>query len=123
MSNRRIAGDGASVTDRPTVRYTGRRTEAGTEVVRHADDGSTSPLAWRLDLRNHSPTGFEWGYGGSGPAQLALAILADTLGPEQAQGHYQDFKWKVIARLDKGDWEITREQVQEWVSQRQEHGR
>ena len=28
-----------------------------------------------LVLRRHSPTGFEWGYGGSGPAQLALAIL------------------------------------------------
>ena len=27
----------------------------------------------RLDLFNHSPTGFEWGYGGSGPAQTALA--------------------------------------------------
>jgi hypothetical protein len=30
-------------------------------------------------LRN-SPTGFGWGYGGSGPAQLALALLADSLG-------------------------------------------
>ena len=28
-------------------------------------------------VRNHSPTGFAWGYGGSGPAQLALAILID----------------------------------------------
>jgi hypothetical protein len=34
----------------------------------------------RLDLYNHSPTGFAWGYGGSGPAQLALALLADVLG-------------------------------------------
>jgi len=25
-------------------------------------------------VRNHSPDGFAWGYGGSGPAQLALAI-------------------------------------------------
>lgn len=34
-------------------------------------------LAPRLDLVNHSPAGLNWGYGGSGPAQLALAILAD----------------------------------------------
>ena len=29
---------------------------------------------WRssLTVRNHSPTGPAWGYGGSGPAQLAL---------------------------------------------------
>ena len=25
----------------------------------------------------HSPTGFEWGYLGSGPADLALSLLAD----------------------------------------------
>ena len=31
----------------------------------------------RFDLRNHSPDGFEWGYYGSGPAQLALALLCD----------------------------------------------
>jgi hypothetical protein len=30
-------------------------------------------LELRLDLFNHSPIGFEWGYGGSGPAQLAPA--------------------------------------------------
>lgn len=28
----------------------------------------------------HSPTGFEWGYGGSGPAELARCILIDVLG-------------------------------------------
>jgi len=27
-----------------------------------------------LKMRNHSPDGFNWGYGGSGPAQTALAI-------------------------------------------------
>ena len=28
----------------------------------------------------HSPTGFGWGYGGSGPADLALSILCAELG-------------------------------------------
>ena len=28
-----------------------------------------------LAVARHSPNGFGWGYGGSGPAQLALAIL------------------------------------------------
>ena len=27
-----------------------------------------------LALRNHSPTGFAWGHGGSDPAQLALTL-------------------------------------------------
>jgi hypothetical protein len=38
------------------------------------------PLPLRCDIVNHSPTGFSWGYAGSGPAQLALAILADYFG-------------------------------------------
>lgn len=57
------------------------------------------PLPLRLDLWNHSPTGFEFGYGGSGPAQLALAILADCCGDELALVFHQAFKWAVIARL------------------------
>jgi hypothetical protein len=28
----------------------------------------------------HSPTGFSWGYGGSGPADLARCLLIDALG-------------------------------------------
>lgn len=50
-------------------------------------------------IRNHSPDGFNWGYDGSGPAQLALAILlklnADT-------DDYQEFKIRIIARLPQG---------------------
>ena len=57
------------------------------------------PLLLRLDLWNHSPTGFEFGYGGSGPAQLALAILADCCGDEVAVAYHQPFKRAVIARI------------------------
>lgn len=59
--------------------YQGTRLEEGCEVYVRGDQGDY-PLALRQDLLNHS-AGFEWGYGGSGPAQLALAILADFLGP------------------------------------------
>lgn len=65
----------------------------------------------RLDLVNHSPTGFAWGYGGSGPAQLALAILADyfehVVGLDRvaagvaALRWHQDYKWHAIARLSR----------------------
>lgn len=64
---------------------------------------------------NHSPTGFSWGYGGSGPAQLALAILLDVTGDEQlAVNYHQDFKWQFVAAW-KENWEITSEQVLEWL--------
>ena len=56
------------------------------------------PLEPRFDLWYHSPTGFEWGYCGSGPAQLALALLADHLANDQeALEYYQRFKLAVIA--------------------------
>lgn len=37
----------------------------------------------------HSPTGYAWGYAGSGPADLALSILADYFGEaeETVLGH------------------------------------
>jgi hypothetical protein len=65
-------------------------------------------LPMRLGLRNHSPTGFAWGYGGSGPAQLALALACDMLGPgkvcdDLALAIYQELKWSVISRLPGGE--------------------
>jgi hypothetical protein len=90
-------------------RYEGRRKWRAVIVT---VDGH--PLNPRLDLRNHSPTGFEWGYRGSGPAQLALAILADHLvNEEQALDLYQRFKWTVIAELPKRGWTLTSEQIDE----------
>ena len=73
----------------------------------------------RLDLVNHSPTGFAWGYGGSGPAQLALAILVDAFGPgheTDALDLYQLFKWERIARLPVSEaWTITSDEVRRFA--------
>lgn len=56
---------------------------------------------------NHSPDGFNWGYGGSGPAQLALAICMELMPREEALAKYQDLKRSVIAGLPQGkDFEI-----------------
>jgi len=48
-------------------------------------------------VRNHSPDGFAWGYGGSGSSQLALAILLHFTGDRQAQRFYQRFKLEFVA--------------------------
>jgi hypothetical protein len=59
----------------------------------------------RLDIRSHSPTGFEWGYGGSGPAQLALALVADCCGDKMAHPRiYQRVKEKIVAKLPHDGW-------------------
>lgn len=56
-------------------------------------DISKSAAIW-----NHSPDGFNWGYAGSGPAQLALAILLELLPTNYAKELHQDFKFKVISK-------------------------
>ena len=87
--------------------YSGRRD--GYAVIVTVDSRRLNP---RLDLWNHSPTGFEWGYCGSGPAQLALAILADHFFDEdQALNFYQRFKWAVIAELPHRGWILTSDQI------------
>jgi hypothetical protein len=83
--------------------YHGRRTDGGVLVT--VNGVSLDP---RRDLYDHSPDGFEWGYGGSGPAQLALAILADYLGNDnEALALYQSFKWSVVVKLPKRGWTIS----------------
>jgi hypothetical protein len=98
--------------------YIGERNEDGSlSVFVRVDDGS-GKIDPRFDLRNHSPTGFECGYCGSGPAQLALAICANALGDdEKAQDVYQKFKVATIAGLPRDtDWELTETQVLETIA-------
>ena len=70
-------------------------------------------LSPRLNLANKSPTGFEWGYGGSGPAQLALALCADALGDDEAAlDLFQLFKDRVISALPRDEpWTLTAAEV------------
>jgi hypothetical protein len=95
--------------------YIGERTPDGCDVL-VLDGGKHGGylLDPRYDLRNHSPDGFNWGYGGSGPAQLALALLADALGDDQrAQRLYQDFKFKVIGRFQGDRIELSEEDIRQ----------
>jgi len=55
--------------------YTGDRTIDGVQVM---VDGA--PLDPRFDLKTLSELGFEWGYEGTAPTQLSLALAADVFG-------------------------------------------
>ena len=69
----------------------------------------------RLDLRDHSPTGLEWGYRGSGPSQTALAILSDHFDDdERATALYQVFKEEVIQHLPVKDYLFTDGGNEQW---------
>lgn len=50
-----------------------------------------------LRVENKSPSGFEWGYCGSGPAQLALALLLEEFDQGTALRYFQRFKREIVA--------------------------
>ena len=61
---------------------------------------------------NHSPDGFQAGYGGSGPAQLAFALVAAAVSVQAAKDHYQQFKDDVVAGLDEDEWQLDATYIQ-----------
>lgn len=78
---------------------------------------------------HHSPAGFEWGYGGSGPADLALNILAAIFPgdevkcfrgrcSETAWSLHQEFKWKFVAALPRDGGVIRAVAVEHWLGDR-----
>lgn len=63
----------------------------------------------------HSPSGFEWGYGGSGPADLALNILSLYVEERTAYELHQQFKQDFIAVMPHGGGTIKREDIITWL--------
>ena len=79
--------------------YRIERTESGVTVTVERG-GDSYPLPPRNDLRNHSPDGFEFGFTGSGPAQLALALCADALADDKlARDAYQAVKRSLVVKM------------------------
>ena len=93
--------------------------------VRRGDD-EPQPLR---HFKQHSSE-LAWGYGGSGPADLARCILADFLALQPIKGNYgeiipeidriyQDFKFAVVARFPQdASWELHGDDIYAWL---QEH--
>lgn len=68
-------------------------------------------------IKRHSST-FNWGYGGSGPADTALSILTNCLGEEKANQLYQPFKWAFVAGWDNA-WSISEKEIKDWAKNQQ----
>ncbi|NHX36773.1 MULTISPECIES: DUF6166 domain-containing protein [Halolamina] len=108
-----------STTETTDVRYVGTRVRGGVRVLTYPGGQELTPSR-SLEVVSHSPSGFEWGYGGSGPAQLALAILLDyTDDPEVARAHYQAFKREVVSQLactgPDGTWTLPAGEIEQWL--------
>jgi hypothetical protein len=99
-----------------TYRGAKRSRELGMTTIRVRDERAPG-TAVEHDLFHvvrHSPTGFNWGYGGSGPADTALSILTDCAGEELAERYYQRFKSDIVARWDDA-FEITSDEIWDWI--------
>ena len=101
--------------DDSDVVYVGYR-RRGRAIVEKQSDQKQLTSEQSLELVNHSPSGFEWGYGGSGPAQLALALLLDYTDDEDvALAEYMEFKAKVVSQLEctgpDGCWRLTGREI------------
>lgn len=64
---------------------------------------------------SHSPDGFNWNYEGSGPSQLALALLLEVTTKENAIMLYQEFKAKCIACLPASDFTMSAKDIYDWL--------
>jgi hypothetical protein len=101
--------------DDSDVVYVGYRQRGRAIVEKQSDREQLTPER-SLELANHSPSGFSWGYAGSGPAQLALALLLDYTDDEDvALEEYMAFKTEVVSQLEctepDGCWRLTGREI------------
>ncbi len=86
--------------------YLGNRTLDGLEVT-----VDSAPLDPRTDVKAVSQNGYEWGYAGPEPAQLALAILCDHYGDtDKALKDYPIFMEAIVSNFNN-EWEMSSEDI------------
>ena len=125
-------GDGASGPEPVGVEPTGRATgplrlvvRPEADVLRPGYDPDDVVLYRRVDrtarasvahVPRHSPTGIEWGYCGSGPADLARSVLLALTDEATAERLYQTFKTDVVARVPRAGGVLRAADVRAWVA-------
>jgi len=108
------------------ARFEGRKEHEVTFIDTY---GHAAPLRMPVidGFQRHSPTGFSWGHGGSGPADLALAILHRSMlymtgsrirADDYALRYHQSLKWDVIAHMDHSAFTLSVRQVMSWLDTR-----
>ena len=100
-------------------------------VVQNVVDGGPSDRRPLTHAPYHSPDGFEWGYAGSGPADLALALLADYFDESaefvlaalrsiwtprsKAAALHQSFKERFVATERRDEWQLHSDAIEAWL--------
>ena len=108
----------ATVSDKETTQTSSPSRGIGVfDVILERDANGYASANIPHEVKRHSPDGFEWGYGGSGPEELALNILSSMIGLEAAQenGLYQQFKWDFIAHMPEEGGTIREDEIKRWL--------
>ena len=99
--------------------YTGNRRDGYVTITVGSGEGTNYYLPPRLDLFDYGATWFEWGYGGAGPSQTALAVLAHATGDDAyALRWHPDYMAEIVAELPK-EFNLDSEGVMAWVKRHQ----
>lgn len=88
-------------------------------VYAMSQGGYWTPVYMRKAAHYHSPSGFNWGYGGSGPAELARHLLVHATGRRglmERPDLYQAFKAEHIAPLGRL-WMLEGDMIRRWVAE------
>lgn len=119
---------GALFGDSPVLNGVGTLEEVGL-VCRRLADGRLACNVQHV-VKHHSPTGFECGFGGSGPAELALNVLHQLMPPKgdhmdrlfgssvvsnDAAHLHQEFKWRFISSMPSSGGFVPIENIYEWL--------
>lgn len=105
--------------------YVGERSGDGAAHLYVEEGGRRRPLR---HVVYHSPDGLEFGFGGSGPADTALSILADYCGEMPTPEHvrhgelrcwalHQAFKWRFIAPASQAGFRLPASVIAVWLEE------
>lgn len=112
---------------RPWQEFRGRRAIDSLPVIARVPrveyrtvGGPWAVMDWSASLRlvDISPDGFEWGYVGQGPSQLAVALLYEVLSADAALNLWHDFVRAIVSTWDRQGWTLHTLDVWTWADLR-----
>ena len=99
------------------VSYVGKRNSREAAEVYVWERGKQWPLPLATSVRNFGDCGFEWGYLGRGPAQLAVALLLHALGNARyAESAYLDYLAEHVRDWPREGWKVSQSDIRAWFA-------
>lgn len=91
--------------------FKGHKTLLGSKYVTYGE----VELPVRYELFSQSENGFDWGYSGSAPKQLAFSILYQVSDEKFAKENATKFTSDVVKTLNSRDWLLNASDVLKWI--------